>query len=239
MNLLILAIFVAFPALLAGLLVLSLKPGKTLIRLLLGFSGAYLLTITLIHVLPEVYEHGGVKAGFWVLFGFAVQIVLDTFSRGVEHGHAHLSGTGPKKNRIFGLMVTGLCIHGFLEGLPLGKVQSVLDPLALGIMLHSIPVTAAFAGLLHMEQFKRPRALVFLLLFVSMVPMGLLTGFLFETSGFHAFHDVALALTVGIFLHISTTILFESGDHHQYHWQRILAILAGGALGLLSIGTPH
>ena len=38
-------------------LVFIIKPSKTIISLLLAFSGAYLLSVTVLHLLPEVYEH--------------------------------------------------------------------------------------------------------------------------------------------------------------------------------------
>jgi zinc and cadmium transporter len=239
MNLILLALFISLPAFLAGVGMLALQPGKSLIRLLLGFSGAFLLTITLLHILPEVYGHNGASAGIWVLLGFAIQILLDTFSRGVEHGHLHLSEHGAPKKRVVGLMVVGLCLHAFIEGLPLSQTKTFPDPLAMGIMLHSIPVAAAFTALLFMEKFRKSHVLLLLGLFILMAPLGMATGYVFEASGFHAFHDIALALTVGIFLHLSTTILFESGDHHQYKIRRVAAILLGMAFGLFTVWISH
>ena len=42
--------------LLGVLLVLILKPSKKSVRLLLAFSGAYLLSVAILHLLPEVYN---------------------------------------------------------------------------------------------------------------------------------------------------------------------------------------
>lgn len=41
-----------------------------------------------------------------------------------------------------------------------------------------------------------------------------------------------MAIVIGIFLHISTTILFESGSDHRFNLYKIVAILTGGLLGL-------
>ena len=42
--------------LLGALVVLILKPSKKTVRLLLAFSGAYLLSVAILHLLPEVYN---------------------------------------------------------------------------------------------------------------------------------------------------------------------------------------
>ena len=38
------------------------------------------------------------------------------------------------------------------------------------------------------------------------------------------------AIVIGIFLHISTTILFESGDGHKFNLNKILAIIVAVAI---------
>jgi len=42
-------------------------------------------------------------------------------------------------------------------------------------------------------------------------------------------------MVVGIFLHISTTILFESSDGHKFSIQKILAIIVGAIIVMLSL----
>ena len=41
-----------------------------------------------------------------------------------------------------------------------------------------------------------------------------------------------MAIVIGIFMHISTTILFESGDAHKIHRGKLIAIIIGTALGV-------
>ena len=50
-------ILLIFAVLTGALLVLVIKPNNILVRLLLAFSGAYLLSVTVLHLLPEVYQH--------------------------------------------------------------------------------------------------------------------------------------------------------------------------------------
>ena len=65
------------------------------VKVLNAFTGAYLLALVMLHLLPDLYEvEPGVAIkplviGVFILFGFFLQIAMDSFSMGIEHGHAH------------------------------------------------------------------------------------------------------------------------------------------------------
>jgi len=42
-------------------------------------------------------------------------------------------------------------------------------------------------------------------------------------------------MVIGIFIHISTTILFESTDGHKFSFTKIIAIIIGTLLAILSL----
>jgi hypothetical protein len=44
-----------------------------------------------------------------------------------------------------------------------------------------------------------------------------------------------MAVVIGIFLHLSTTILFESDEGHQYNVRKAISIALGVALGSASV----
>src|SRR5437899_12367533 len=87
------------------------------IKLVNAFTGAFLLSLTLLHLLPELYHGSAPDAavrplliGSLMLAGFFVQVALDVISMGVEHGHSHhLPGRMPIG------VVSGLCLHAFVE----------------------------------------------------------------------------------------------------------------------------
>ena len=62
---------------------------KTNLKLLLAFSGSFLLALTVIHLLPEVYETKSHTIGIYIMIGILFQIILEFFSKGAEHGHVH------------------------------------------------------------------------------------------------------------------------------------------------------
>ncbi|MCU0361000.1 MAG: ZIP family metal transporter, partial [Bacteroidia bacterium] len=111
-------LFLIAPILLTGSLALVIRINQVNLRLLLAFSAAYLFALSIIHLLPEAYEFGQVKQmGLFIVLGFTIQLIIDTFSTGIEHGHVHLHSTECKSHLPMGIVI-GLFMHSFLEGLP-------------------------------------------------------------------------------------------------------------------------
>ena len=52
--------------------------------------------------------------------------------------------------------------------------------------------------------------------------------------GHHFLHDM-LGLAIGMLLHISTTIIFESAPEHRFNAARFVAELVGAALAMVSM----
>ena len=229
-----LLIFSVFAAALTVLWVKPSDPNK--LKLLIAFSGAYLLSITALHLLPEVFtgDDRGAYFGSFVLVGFFIQVMLEYLSGGIEHGHAH---THRSAGLPVGLMI-GLCLHAFLEGMPLGGGDAGhshhgqshshgLEPLLMGIVLHKYPVAMVFLAMLLNSGMAKAKAFGLLAVFAAMAPLGtLLSGV--EMVGHY--NRESLAIVIGIFLHVSTTILFESSEGHRFNAYKMMAIAAGLAL---------
>ena len=209
------------------------------VKLLNAFTGAYLLCLTVLHLMPELYHPPGnvlpqddLRIGVLILAGFFVQVALDVISMGVEHGHAHdLHGRMP-----IGVLA-GLCLHALVEAMALGNAQQHYDPssrrlLLYSIVLHNFSVSIALRGMLLQRGMKRCRALGWLGVFAAMAPLGMsLTG---HTA--LAGHTRELtAIVIGIFMHIATTILFESSDIHRFNVAKLGAIVLGTVLAFLSL----
>ncbi|MCH2386159.1 MAG: ZIP family metal transporter [Pedosphaera sp.] len=210
------------------------------LKLLIAFSGAYLLSITALHLLPEVFtgDDRGAYFGSFVLVGFFIQVMLEYLSGGIEHGHAH---THRSAGLPVGLMI-GLCLHAFLEGMPLGGGDAGhshehshshgVEPLLMGIVLHKYPVAMVFLAMLLNSGLGKPKAFGLLAVFAAMAPLGtLLSGV--EVVG--QYNRESLAIVIGIFLHVSTTILFESSEDHRFNAYKMMAIAVGLALAAASM----
>lgn len=208
------------------------------LKLILAFSGAYLFSLSVIHLLPEVYDSGGPSIGVFILLGFFIQIILEIFSEGIEHGHIHVH---KKHNQSFPLAIMlGLCIHSFLEGMPLVQRFSDADTrnsLITGIILHHVPVAIALMTMLLDSGIGKNRSFVFLALFALMAPLGSWTSSWLSlnfSQDLTVLFDRLMAVVIGIFLHISTTILFESYEEHRYNLYKLAIILSGAGLALLT-----
>ncbi len=133
------------------------------LKLLLAFSGSFLFALSMMHLIPGVYQGKDPSIGAYILLGFFIQILLEIFSEGIEHGHIHIH---KHQNAAFpyGMMI-GLCLHSFLEGIPLVQKfnnESVEMSLLVGIILHHIPVAIALATMLVDSGISRMRTLFFL-----------------------------------------------------------------------------
>ena len=206
------------------------------VKLLNAFTGAFLLSLTFLHLLPELYEGPKPLApwiiGALILAGFYTQIFLDAISKGVEHGHSHaLEGRFP-----FAIL-TGLCLHALIEAMALGNNAQSHDPksrqlLLWSIVLHNFPVTIALLGMLLHSGLRWAVALRWLGLFAFMAPLGM---FISGHTELASHSREMMAVVIGIFMHIATTILFETEEGHRLHVHKLVAIVIGTSLGIASL----
>ena len=229
---------------------------EKILKLLLSYSGAFILALCLFHLLPDVYEGLGneTQAGWLIVSGFLLQLLLDYISGGIEHGHMHTSAhkhehhhnhhdddhehhAHPVMQRFPYLLMLGLSIHAFLEGIPL-LFQEDLGELFTAILFHNIPISITLTTLFLISGKSVKSSLLALAVFAIMTPAGALAAyFLFPGGGPEASHFglMALAFVIGIFLHISTTILFESDQNHRFNFIKLLSII----LGILTVLFIH
>jgi len=213
---------------------------KKLIKLLLAFSGGFLLSLAFIHFLPELYHHSFHSIGLFVLLGFFIQLILDFFSGGIEHGHIHHQNKGQIP---WGLLIA-LGIHSFLEGIPLASPftgyklatthhHGVENTLLMGIVFHQIPIAIALMTMLISSHIKKTTIWLLMVLFAIATPLGLLSGLLSETLVLSINFDIVLAIVVGMFMHISTTIIFETSEDHRFNVVKFMSILTGFGVAIL------
>ncbi|AUS06497.1 ZIP family metal transporter [Pseudotamlana carrageenivorans] len=210
----ILAVFLGF-----GIALLSKKQNSWNTKLLLSFSGAFLLALTLFELLPEVYHHLDTKlAGLLIMGGILLQVTLELFSKGAEHGHVHIH----KGHSTFPwTLFISLCIHSFLEGFSIHDHNDMVY----GVLVHKVPIATVITLFLMQSNYTKLQIGAFLLVFAFMTPLG--TYISNNAHVVHSYTDMISAIVIGIFFHISTTILFESGDGHKFNLSKFIAIIVG------------
>ena len=111
------------------------------------------------------------------------------------------------------------------EAGPVYDVNAIL----IGIALHRAPAAFALMTVLAVQLGSRPKALLYLAGFSLAAPAGLLMSSYFaETNVLTSSGLIYLyALVSGNFLHISTTIVFESSPEHRFNAVKLLVALVG------------
>lgn len=197
-------------------IVYALRPKEFIaFKLVLAFSGAFLLGITIFHLLPEVFSQSQIQPGLWIVGGLLLQMVLEYLSQGAEHGHAHINEAGP----LPWLLLLSLGLHAFIEGFPLIQQKELLW----GIFIHKIPIGMVLFYLVWNTKASKGLKISALFLFTVMSPLG---SWVNEVVGFNQTFQIQItALVMGMLLHIATTILFESNQGHAFNLRKLLSIL--------------
>jgi zinc and cadmium transporter len=259
-----------FPIMIFGIGVYFIKICNKNLKLMVAFSGAFLLSFSFNELIPHIYgglssvaadaghvhgsdcahrhSHGiGNTIGLFILLGFFIQLILEFITKGVEHGHVHtdcpVEGHESHKSQKFSLsfvpVLIGLSLHSFLEAMPLAKgfgQEALQNRLLLGIVLHNIPIAIVLMSLLIQGQVSKKLAIGLLTIFAFSGPAGVLFSGIIGAhliTDMDMFFNYSMALVVGIFLHISTTILFESEEHHKFNAIKFAVIVLGALAAMI------
>ena len=201
------------------LIAIVLKPRvKQNLKLLLAFSGSFLLSLTVMHLLPDVYESDNSSVGVFIMCGILFQIILEFFSKGAEHGHVH---GHDKLTQMPWLLFISLCIHALLEGFPVGHHHD----LAYGIAIHHLPIAIILTTFFIQAELNKTALFFFMLTFAVMTPLGTyLSGAL---PILNQYYGIITAFVIGILFHISSTIIFESSEGHKFNIAKVSMIILG------------
>jgi len=228
-----------------------LLPGKKLLSdkattYISVFGGAFLFASCFINLVPHIYLEGFVtprlhiKTGAAVLAGFLIQLLLEHVTNGVEHGHNHCHECAEHSHTthpVTGLLI-GLCIHSFIEGMPLVDPDGdIHQGLLYGIVFHNIPITLVLLGLFINNRYSFVRSLWLLLIFAVMTPLGSLCNLLFLPDD-KVVQAMLMGVVTGILLHVSVSILFDH-DHNRFSWFKLALVLLAFAAAYVTPGCPE
>lgn len=214
------------------------KVSNHLMPLLLAFSGAFLLGITSLHLLPESFLELKEKTGLYILIGFFIQLLLQRLSHGIEHGHVHHHEG--HQNTLLPILL-GLGIHAFMEGIPLGfnyQHDSTAPSIFYGVAAHKLPEAFTLSSLLLVSLNSKRQQWLCLIVFAFISPLSGLMSVYYGGKFQHISSLLVylIPVVIGSFIHISTTILYESGTrHHELSVQKIVAMIAGIGLSLATL----
>ena len=196
------------------------------VKNLLIVSAGFLITICLNEVFPQVYAKEHSNIGLWVIVGVVLQMLLENLTKGFEHGHFHHHTEG--KNILPVALMIGMFIHAFLEGIPLANETEVLNPYLTGILVHNLPISFILGAFLAKNGKFSASSLLIISLFALASPLGVILGKYFNPN----WEIYFLAVVGGIFLHISSVIIFESSTNHNVDWRKIGLVMLGVLLAM-------
>lgn len=232
-----LAPIASLATLLGGWLVVRFLQGRrSFMRLLSGAAAGYLLSVTLVRIIPEALEQGGESMTLWVLGGYLAVHVM-------EHGitpHFHYGEeTHPVGSQwAGGLALIGLSLHSLLDGMSLSaavQTRSNLGGLVfLGILFHRIPEGATISSIFLSRGHTRKGALLAAGALAAASMLGaLMHGYLQLPVG------PTLGVAAGLGIYVASSDLLPEVQKEP-GWRSSLSILAGAGLFLLSLWlSPH
>lgn len=216
-------------------------------KLALVFAGSYLFSITILHLIPELFSSGynNSRMGLYILVGFLLQQLLEFWSSGIEHGHIHKHQSETSKGVI--TLMLGLFIHAYLEGTLLSHGTAMPESsvvtghshsdntVLLGIIMHKGPAAFALAAVLSASLSKK-WTFILLAIFALASPLGMFSSAFLINQGILSDEGIGLlyGLVTGGFLHISTTIFFESSPHHKFQLNKLIVTFVAAALAMAS-----
>jgi zinc transporter ZupT len=103
-----------------------------------------------------------------------------------------------------------------------------------GIIIHKVPIAIVLSTMLLTKSLPKIVFFIALTIFCVSAPLGLFlaSNHLIDVAG-NA--NLILALAVGIFLHISTTILFETSEGHKFDLKKFAIIVLGFAIAIFTL----
>ncbi len=191
----------------------------------MSFAAGVLLTVSLIHILPEAYAMND-NAPIFVLIGFmGLYISNRILDRYRFHGH--------KDQRItIGLIpMIGIGIHSFIDGVIYSVTfnVSIFTGIlaAIGMVLHEFPEGIVTFLLLQRGGFSRKKAIVWALIAAAFsTPLGTLISYPFIHRIDREILGLMLAFSAGALLYVGATHLLPAVENEDKRYT-LLSLFAG------------
>jgi len=232
------ASFASLATLLGGWGVVRFLQGRAqFMRLLSGVAAGYLLSVTVVRIIPECLEaKGGELNAYWVLAGYLLVHVM-------EHGitlHFHYGEeTHTDGSPLSGVLaLIGLSLHSLMDGVAIAAALSThsnLGPLVvLGILFHRIPEGGTIASIFLVRGFGNRAAM----LAAGTLAMAAMLGAAGQ-SLLNLPTGPILGLTAGLALYVASSDLLPEVQKVS-GLRSTIALLSGVGIFLLSSRLlPH
>lgn len=232
-KLLILGFVVILTSFAGSLLPFFFYSKKKALNTFVSFGAGVLIAAAFVHMVPEALNlmlYKAREASIWILVGFLLLFVLERFimihpCEELECNFHYLGWTA----------FIGLSIHSLTAGVALGAsmLEENLGYLVfLAIITHQLPEAFSLSSLLAVSGFKKKKTIVLVFLYSLMIPIGSILAVYSLRVLPAKVVGIALAISAGTFLHISTSDLLPT--IHKVEKDRYINLIAF-LLGLFSM----
>jgi zinc and cadmium transporter len=215
---------------------------RTLCKYAVPFAAGVLLSVSLLHLLPEAVHLTGEKAYFIVLIALLSSFFFEQYFAHLHHheGHKHVETKASAP-----LVVFGDTIHNFIDGVAIASAY-LIDPyfglvVTLSTFLHETPHEIGDFGVLMSAGWSRSKTFVANLFSATATFPGALLVFFFLRDA-HDKIGILLAISAGVFLYLGASdFLPEVGEEEKgvATWKKLSLLVIGVLLMYaLSIISP-
>ena len=236
------------------------------LSIILAFGGAFIMGLIFLHLVPEAFSYSSIAGTFVLigfLVQILLEYLSKGLEHG--HVHLNDSSNHKTSTVMPWAAIVSLCIHALLESMPLAEGASAVDvahqvrsmgslhvhvhadtaigsALFMGLALHKLPVALVLMGLIKSTGATKVTRWGLLTLFGIMPGLGM---YIYDTiihsgvaipGGVNTFMSATHGLVIGILLHVSTTVIFESGEGHAFNYNKLIATLLGLAIAYITLG---
>lgn len=244
LTILLLLSFVGSLAGLVGGIVFLLKKewARALCRYAVPFAAGVLLSVSLLHLLPEAVHEVGEAAYLYVLIALLCSFFFEQF---FAHLHHHEDRKSTMLHASVPLVLLGDTIHNFIDGVAIAAAY-LTNPyfgfvITLSTFLHETPHEIGDFGVLMSAGWSRQRTFAANVLSALATFPGALFVFFFARDA-HDKIGILLAISAGIFLFLGASdFLPEVGEEERGipAWKKFSLLIAGvGIMYVLTLFSP-
>ena len=199
----------------SGLILYSFqKLNQTILNLLIGLGAGSMLSVALVHILPEALEQTEL-AVYAFIGGFLLIYIIEELLTPHHHDHHHGDHTheDPHEHYDHVALVSFIAIflHTIFDGLGIRAGFSLSETLGYsvlaGVAIHQIPVSLSLAAIFRESKFRRNTQILFLVLFALAAPLGYILSDLVLSNESESFAGLATAFAGGSLLYVATADL--------------------------------
>lgn len=203
-------------------------------------GAGYILAVALLDMIPEagssLYSTMAlVMAGYLIVHLFE-HVFTSHFHFG-EETHEHLVSHFVSTSALIGLMV-----HNFFSGVAIGSgMLSGLEigwSIFFGTVLHKLPEGFTISSIMFVSHHRKRSGLAATMVLAASSVIGTGAVYLFEMENVPVKH-IALAMSAGTFIHVSTTDLIPRISDSKHRWMPLMVFVGIGLFLLTTVLFHH